>query len=573
MGDSVLLPQIRNLKNVSDLRRKQRQQRQALQTGIRVDRDAEDSFKLAAQQIKQNMLPLMPNELMLQNAAEDKVAQYNTALEHLKSIMPAVYASQVMQQGILGDDVGISEFNRHWPGFQKFAANVTNLTPSYFMTYWQKYRKLLQATDKTGFYGESGILDNIPTAAPVSATVVVDDLPRKVEGPRNKRNTTSLPDTPPVIIPRYPVLPYSPTPKWYENPMSQPTTESLVAKPQSATVAKTPNSSRRKQWTPSSEYKGVPTLLMEKVAKTQKAIAAFLSPKASAKLRSNAEVAATDKAPAPPGVKVVADEISPFMSRLDLTSEQIAVVALALSSYALLYTDINPIELAIEFVTENADAAWTTIKQKGLQLILRMVGGPRMEQGYLDWLEVLRQQMEAVPVAGPIQVGGAVHRKGNAKIIGFGLTMDDEYRYRQFGRYLIHMPSLQKNLLNVKFPSFASHPKMPQRVVSDELVALITKILETEQMNAPLYAALSESDKEYFDTLAHTCKVGGKLGIVKKENNADMQRFQVVRGEILSGNDAPQLIKELKHLTLKLVTEGKIPKRSAHDLLIEISLL
>ena len=74
MGDSVLLPQIRNLKNVSDLRRKQRQQRQALQTGIKVDRDAEDSFKLAAQQIKQNMLPLMPNELMLQNAADDKVA-------------------------------------------------------------------------------------------------------------------------------------------------------------------------------------------------------------------------------------------------------------------------------------------------------------------------------------------------------------------------------------------------------------------------------------------------------------------------------------------------------------------
>lgn len=92
-------------------------------------------------------------------------------------------------------------------------------------------------------------------------------------------------------------------------------------------------------------------------------------------------------------------------------------------------------------------------------------------------------------------------------------------------------------------------------------------------MNAPLYAALSKSDKEFFDNLAHMCKIGGKLGIVRKEDNADMQRFQVVRGEILSGNDAPQLIKELKHLTLKLVTEGKIPKRSAHDLLIEISLL
>ena len=164
-------------------------------------------------------------------------------------------------------------------------------------------------------------------------------------------------------------------------------------------------------------------------------------------------------------------------------------------------------------------------------------------------------------------------RVGKNIKFGGGISAPSEPRYDQFGCYLIHVPSLSKNRLNIKFPSLASHPKIPQRIVSDELVALITKILETGQMNAPLYAALPQSDKDFFDSLAHMCKIGGKLGIVKKENNADMQRFQIVRGEILSGNDAPQLIKELKHLTLKLVTEGKIPKRSAHDLLIEISLL
>lgn len=164
-------------------------------------------------------------------------------------------------------------------------------------------------------------------------------------------------------------------------------------------------------------------------------------------------------------------------------------------------------------------------------------------------------------------------RSGRNIKFGAGISAPSEPRYDQFGCYLIHVPSLSKNRLNIKFPSLASHPKIPQRIVSDELVALITKILETGQMNAPLYAALPQQDKDFFDNLAHMCKIGGKLGIAKKENNADMQRFQIVRGEILSGNDAPQLIKELKHLTLKLVTEGKIPKRSAHDLLIEISLL
>ena len=170
------------------------------------------------------------------------------------------------------------------------------------------------------------------------------------------------------------------------------------------------------------------------------------------------------------------------------------------------------------------------------------------------------------PSKAPVKYAGRIK-------FGAGISAPSEPRYDQFGCYLIHVPSLSKNRLNIKFPSLASHPKIPQRIVSDELVALITKILETGQMNAPLYAALTQSDKDFFDNLAHMCKIGGKLGIAKKENNADMQRFQIVRGEILSGNDAPQLIKELKHLTLKLVTEGKIPKRSAHDLLIEISLL
>ncbi|NBO26239.1 MAG: hypothetical protein EBU96_05510 [Actinobacteria bacterium] len=165
-------------------------------------------------------------------------------------------------------------------------------------------------------------------------------------------------------------------------------------------------------------------------------------------------------------------------------------------------------------------------------------------------------------------------RRGRNIKFGGGISAPNEPRYDQFGCYLLHKPSLEKNRINIKFPSLASHPKIPQRIVSDELAALITKILETGQMNAPLYAALSTGDKKYFDSLAHMCKIDGKLGIAPSpKNDEDLRRFQIVRGEILSGNDAPQLIKELKLLTLKLVTEGKIPKRSAHDLLIEISLL
>lgn len=179
------------------------------------------------------------------------------------------------------------------------------------------------------------------------------------------------------------------------------------------------------------------------------------------------------------------------------------------------------------------------------------------------------------PAQRPIRIGrGSTHRqKGNAKIIGYGIPADPEVRYQQFGSYLIHTPSLRKNMINIKFPSLASHPKIPQTIASEELITLIQDLLREGKLNAKLYADLSEADKHYFTELAHTCKIGGKLGLSRKEENADMRRFAVLRGEILAGNDAPQIIKELKYLTLKLLSEGKIPKRSAHDLLFEIAVL
>jgi hypothetical protein len=207
----------------------------------------------------------------------------------------------------------------------------------------------------------------------------------------------------------------------------------------------------------------------------------------------------------------------------------------------------------------------------------------QFKKGMYGWEEIVDAYMSQSandpnfvmlnPQGGVTTGGGGVRKKGHARIIGYGIAADPDVRYSQFGCYLLHKPSLEKNIINIKFPSLASHPKIPQRVASEELVTFIKKVLEEGQMNAPLYAALSESDKEYFDNLAHMCKVGGKLGISVKKDNEDMKRFEIVRGEILAGNDAPQLIKELKHLTLKLIADGKIPKRSAHDLLYEIAIL
>ena len=556
MGDSVLLPQIRNLKNVADLRRKQKQLRESLQTGIKVDNDADVSLKIAAQQVRQNVLPIMPNEELVRNAERDEIGQYNTALQHLKSIMPAFYATQVLREGLLGDTAGIAEFNRFWPGFQKYIANFGNLTPNYFREYWQRYRRLLL---------QGGVED-----VPGPSLGAISPAPRSpVYGPRNRRNLTPFPETPDVIIPNLPekekqlVLRSSPLGK---NPVNEPTTISLVRSPQVQIKRRSYSDN------PASPYydkrltqeAGLPTRVIQTYGKVKQGVQNWVldwlsgkpktqTPDMSSEARRILTLRGSTDSEArrtpPKAIKEQATKITPILNNLQVDGPTITTLAIAIGAYSLLAVDVDVVQTATDFVRENAGRTKEFLLRKAYELMARAVYGPDVAQGLVAW------------------------QNNVAVLQGRGISAPNEPRYDQFGCYLIHVPSLEKNRINIKFPSLASHPRIPQRVASTELIALIKKILETGQMNAPLYAALTEEDKKYFDSLAHMCKIGGKLGIVSPKDDEDMQRFQIVRGEILSGNDAPQLIKELKHLTLKLVTEGKIPKRSAHDLLIEISLL
>lgn len=161
-------------------------------------------------------------------------------------------------------------------------------------------------------------------------------------------------------------------------------------------------------------------------------------------------------------------------------------------------------------------------------------------------------------------------------LVGRGVSPPEEQiRYREFGKWIIHLPSLKQGILNVKYPSMASIKSMPQQIISQDLVDFVLDVLEGN-MNERLYTKLAEADRKVFNRLARLSGVDSKLGVTDNSLNevrAMMDRFQLVRGEVLAGNNNPDVLRELKHLTLRLVTGGKISKGAAHDLLIELAFL
>ena len=63
-----------------------------------------------------------------------------------------------------------------------------------------------------------------------------------------------------------------------------------------------------------------------------------------------------------------------------------------------------------------------------------------------------------------------------------------------------------------------------------------------------------------------------KRGNTEEEKKA-VDRFNVLRGEVLAGNNNEKVIKELKLLIIKLMNDGKLNKNEATNMLIELSVL
>ena len=59
----------------------------------------------------------------------------------------------------------------------------------------------------------------------------------------------------------------------------------------------------------------------------------------------------------------------------------------------------------------------------------------------------------------------------------------------------------------------------------------------------------------------------------KHLDEKDINQFEIMKGEILAGNDNKDLIKKFKLLILKLVRKELIPKREANDMLFELTSL
>ena len=209
---------------------------------------------------------------------------------------------------------------------------------------------------------------------------------------------------------------------------------------------------------------------------------------------------------------------------------------------------------------------------------------------YMDALneqraEANRQNIQTVKVINPddgtlLQVqGNGLKKKRRGRPLGSGMpkpVIIKEPRFIGFGINEINNEKLNKNILSVRRKTKTNIMGMPQRKVSEKFKGVVKTILGGGMPKFKELEELDEEEKEYLHKLVSKSDLDDKLTVPapsKDKYEKMINEFEVMKGQIMSGNDNKEYVKKFKLLVLKLVRSGYIPKIEGFDLVEELTSL
>jgi hypothetical protein len=155
-------------------------------------------------------------------------------------------------------------------------------------------------------------------------------------------------------------------------------------------------------------------------------------------------------------------------------------------------------------------------------------------------------------------------------------VLRNESRFVPFGRHKINIKRLDDNIITVKQMRGCNIDGFPNRRVSKELANVMKTIVGGGQPDFRHLEKLSDEEKVYLNNLVKKSKIEDRLTLIapnKDEDEKDIHQFEVMKGEILSGNDNIDLVKKFKLLIMKLMRKELLPKSQGKDLLLDLATL
>jgi hypothetical protein len=149
------------------------------------------------------------------------------------------------------------------------------------------------------------------------------------------------------------------------------------------------------------------------------------------------------------------------------------------------------------------------------------------------------------------------------------IEVEKPYNYIGFGINEINKSKLEKGILTIRRKNKSNYPDMPSRRISTKLSNVIKTMVGGSMPKFEDLNSLDEDEKLYLSKLVKKSNLEDRLSVPapsKDQQEKDIHNFEVMKGQLMSGNDSLELVKKFKLLIRKLSKQGLLPKADVDDL-------
>jgi hypothetical protein len=140
-----------------------------------------------------------------------------------------------------------------------------------------------------------------------------------------------------------------------------------------------------------------------------------------------------------------------------------------------------------------------------------------------------------------------------------------------FGDKRVSITDLKRNKFMLYSRSLHRITEHPAVVVTNVVRNILLDYILKKQWHIADYNRLDEKDKKQLNDILQLCGVDYELGVDTMDQSAkDIQRFELLKGEMVAGNDSKEIIRELQLIVLRLVANRRIPRARANEIMFEL---
>jgi len=148
--------------------------------------------------------------------------------------------------------------------------------------------------------------------------------------------------------------------------------------------------------------------------------------------------------------------------------------------------------------------------------------------------------------------------------------IEPDYRFSKFGKYLIRNDHLMDNTVSIRTGKGMNITGLPSTKTNPRIVSIIKKIIGGALPSFDEMNKLTEPEKEYLHKISKKSNILEKVNIPtpsKDKEEKDFNEFEILRGEIMAGNDNKDMVRKFKGFLLKFSKTGQLPKQQVNEIL------